>query len=407
MKFELVLKTNDLELNGSHNCNELTASIGFVHYVVGSDIMADYYTKEEIDEILKQYDTEYQKDRQNIVFKRDNISNLTNDVGYLTKTALTDYQKIVDADNKYQPKGNYLTEEVEPQYNRDKATLAKKSDIPTKVSELTNDIGYLTEHQSLANYALKSEVPQLFEVKDKAQWGTKTIGFETEDHYGKVALMMDQQSAVIGYMDQNAQLTGNYSAIQLIGSQINIDASDGVFINKIKLSDETIVTKDSFKTINGEAIVGEGDIEIKASEEKFIIEYGIDFDTDEYYITSSKEDLNAIYDYLEENTTANIYLFDGESYVPVNFINVIDGSFSLQATTDTIVFYVNYDKYSENADMGTLYLASEDYLEQEYYTKTELDALLNEITAVDADNYYNKAEIDNKIGDIETLLSAL
>ena len=34
-----------------------------------------------------------------------------------------------------------------------------ESDIPTKVSELENDVGYLTEHQSLENYALKTEIP--------------------------------------------------------------------------------------------------------------------------------------------------------------------------------------------------------------------------------------------------------
>jgi hypothetical protein len=30
--------------------------------------------------------------------------------------------------------------------------LAWKSEIPTKVSQLTNDAGFLTSHQSLANY---------------------------------------------------------------------------------------------------------------------------------------------------------------------------------------------------------------------------------------------------------------
>ena len=32
--------------------------------------------------------------------------------------------------------------------------------VPTKVSAFENDIGYLTQHQSLANYALKSELPK-------------------------------------------------------------------------------------------------------------------------------------------------------------------------------------------------------------------------------------------------------
>ena len=39
----------------------------------------------------------------------------------------------------------------------DLADYAKKSEIPTKVSQLSNDKGYLTSHQSLADYAKKSE----------------------------------------------------------------------------------------------------------------------------------------------------------------------------------------------------------------------------------------------------------
>lgn len=45
---------------------------------------------------------------------------------------------------------NYLTE-VPSDY-------AKKSEIPTKVSQLTNDSGYLTQHQDLSSYAKKSEL---------------------------------------------------------------------------------------------------------------------------------------------------------------------------------------------------------------------------------------------------------
>ena len=36
---------------------------------------------------------------------------------------------------------------------------AKKSEIPTKVSAFENDAGYLTQHQDLSEYALKTEIP--------------------------------------------------------------------------------------------------------------------------------------------------------------------------------------------------------------------------------------------------------
>ena len=37
---------------------------------------------------------------------------------------------------------------------------AKLTDIPTKVSQLSNDKGYLTQHQDLTNYATKTYVDE-------------------------------------------------------------------------------------------------------------------------------------------------------------------------------------------------------------------------------------------------------
>lgn len=39
--------------------------------------------------------------------------------------------------------------------------LAANLKIPTKLSELENDVGYLTEHQDLSGYALKTDIPSL------------------------------------------------------------------------------------------------------------------------------------------------------------------------------------------------------------------------------------------------------
>ena len=47
-----------------------------------------------------------------------------------------------------------------PSYNLDEVTDGTSRKIPTKVSELTNDSGYLTSHQSLSGYATESWVGQ-------------------------------------------------------------------------------------------------------------------------------------------------------------------------------------------------------------------------------------------------------
>ena len=75
-----------------------------------------------------------------------------------------------------QPAGNYLTEVpsgyateefvknkiAEAELGGEEVDLsgyAQKSELPTKVSELENDAGYLTEHQDLSDYAKKTELP--------------------------------------------------------------------------------------------------------------------------------------------------------------------------------------------------------------------------------------------------------
>ena len=61
----------------------------------------------------------------------------------------------------------YLTSAVAAETYATKTELATKADItaiPTKVSDLTNDVGYLTEHQDISNLATKEEVQDVKEL---------------------------------------------------------------------------------------------------------------------------------------------------------------------------------------------------------------------------------------------------
>lgn len=79
----------------------------------------------------------------------------TNDqVADQIKTALSPYITRAVADKTYQPAGDYLTPTTGDQ------RYAKPSDIPTvptKVSQLTNDSGYLTQHQSIDHLLPKNQ----------------------------------------------------------------------------------------------------------------------------------------------------------------------------------------------------------------------------------------------------------
>ena len=102
------------------------------------------------------------------------VSELENDSGYLTE---------------HQSLENYITEQhfangLAAQNTATNALIRQVNEridgitVPTKVSELENDSGYLTEHQSLANYSTTTEVQAMIDAsageggKDEVYVGT-------------------------------------------------------------------------------------------------------------------------------------------------------------------------------------------------------------------------------------------
>ena len=97
------------------------------------------------------------------------VSELENDSGYLTE---------------HQSLENYITQEnfatgLDAQNTATNALIRQVNEridgitVPTKVSELENDSGYLTEHQSLAEYAKKTEIPAPYTLPTAS---TSTLG---------------------------------------------------------------------------------------------------------------------------------------------------------------------------------------------------------------------------------------
>ena len=67
----------------------------------------------------------------------------------------------------------------------DLSTYALKSEIPTKVSQLQNDSGFLTSHQSLANYYKKTEVNNMLDGKANASHTHSQYLTQHQDISGK------------------------------------------------------------------------------------------------------------------------------------------------------------------------------------------------------------------------------
>lgn len=91
------------------------------------------------------------------------------DAGYVLSDVLNDYLKIVDLptiptktsqltnDSEYTTLAGVTNAGFIKQTALD--IYAKKTELPTRTSQLTNDSGFLTQHQSLADYATKAEIP--------------------------------------------------------------------------------------------------------------------------------------------------------------------------------------------------------------------------------------------------------
>ena len=190
-------------------------------YLTEHQSLDNYYTKTEVDTSL-----ETKADKTEIPTVPTNVSAFTNDAGYLTEhQSLDNYYTKTESDGKYATQV-VVNEEIAARINdvrEVKATLETKADkseiptVPTNVSAFTNDAGYLTEHQSLDNYYTKTEVNASLEAKADKTEIPSLNGYATEQWVGEQ-----------GYLTEHQQL----------------------------------------KTINGESIIGNGDIVISGGGEE-------------------------------------------------------------------------------------------------------------------------------------------
>ena len=185
-------------------------------------------------------------------------SELTNDIGYLTEDALQDeYAKKTDIPTKTSQLTNdsgYLTQ------HQSLADYALKTDIPTKTSELTNDSGYLTQHQDLSDYAKKVDYYTKTETDAKYQLQGDYITYnemseELADYAKKtdIPTKTSQLTNDSGYLTQHQDISGKQD--KLTDAQLaNLNADHSKFVTSetatsiVKLTQseyDALTTKDS------------------------------------------------------------------------------------------------------------------------------------------------------------------
>ena len=96
------------------------------------------------------------------------MSQLENDSGYLTEHQSLDGFATTEYVDKAISDEASARQAAVDSINSELLSKASKDEIPTKTSDLTNDSGYLTEHQSLADYATKQYVDE--HVPEEFPW---------------------------------------------------------------------------------------------------------------------------------------------------------------------------------------------------------------------------------------------
>lgn len=150
-----------------------------------------------------------------------NISAFTNDVGYLTEHQdISGKANISDLDN-VAFSGNY----------------SDLSNVPTNISSFINDAGYLTEHQSLSNYYTKSETDNLLDDKaDTSDLATVATSGDYNDLTNKPTIPDAQiqsdwnqtDTTAKDYIKNKPNLTNNNGSLNIkpydwYGGDINIE----------------------------------------------------------------------------------------------------------------------------------------------------------------------------------------
>ena len=201
-----------------------------------------------------------------------------------------------EVDEKLATKQGVFTPQAPLAFNEDKSQLsvdlsgyqpagdyALKSEIPTKVSELTNDSNFVTEAEvsgDLANKADKTYVDEQLATKQPVgDYATKTE--LAGDLAGKAdKTYVDEQLATkqpVGDYATKTELAGkaDSSVVESLSTQVATNTSDISVIktkqeedgNKIDALDKEMATKQdllvsgtNIKTINSQSLLGEGNI---------------------------------------------------------------------------------------------------------------------------------------------------
>ena len=214
-------------------------------YITEHQSLADYYTKEQTNNLIPTRisqltnDSDYVNgaDVDNRIDHKMpvNVSQLANDAGYLDRDDLNGSFKTINGESIVGSGDIAVTAggsiAVDAELSADSTNPVQNkvitgrinqlaAGIPTKTSQLTNDSGYLTEHQSLDNYYTKTQVDSSINaVKDA------------------IPVNVSQLTNDSGYLTEHQSLADYYTKSQ-VDSSINA-VKDAIPVNVSQLNNDS------------------------------------------------------------------------------------------------------------------------------------------------------------------------
>ena len=221
------------------------------------------------------------------------VSQLSNDADYLTSSSLTGYVKRTDLTNvAFTGSYNSLT---------NKPTIPV---LPSNVSAFYNDAGYLTTHQDISGKVDYSELNnRLSNIYTKAQVDALIDEIQTEgggevdlrNYYTKDAA--DGRFQPIGnYLTSHQDISGKANTADLKAVAFSGNYSD--LTNK-----PTIPSSQNTKTINNESIYGTGNIDTKE-----ILYYDLDVSAEEQEDSTYSIENTELYNIVKNNPNKQVVL---------------------------------------------------------------------------------------------------
>ena len=352
-----------------------------------SDYNADKAVQTTIDEAQN---GEINKLKGDIEGKQDIIQDLSTirEGANLGKTSLQEETDPIWTAEK----GNYYTKTEVDTSLEAKANKTEIPTVPTNVSAFTNDAGYLTEHQSLNDYYTKTE--------SDGKYATQVV--VNEEIAARISDIREGKATLESKADKSEipSLNG-YATEQWVGQQ------------------GYLTEHQPLKTINGQTIVGNGNIEITSGEEtdpvwtaekvnyytKTEVNSSLESKADKTEIPTVPTNVSAFTNdagYLTEHQT--LKTINGETIVGNGNIEISSGEETDPIWNAEKVNY--YTKTEVNASLETK------------ANKTEIPTVPTNVSAFTNDagyltehqslnNYYTKSEIDGIVGNVNNALSEI